>query len=190
MSIRGLLQVFSFRMIGVGDKNLFYRSGRENCHYERIEFRFGGIASRGGPPEPWLLKHSRDYGACEHGYGLVERVARFDIREHKQVGIAAYRAFDSFYLGAVGVAGSLHVHRTTHLDIAERAGFCFFNQTDIIGRVGEFWVYFFREVNQSDVGMLDSKAPACGQIVAQNCLTLSQCRIGITATSEKNISLW
>lgn len=125
----------------------------------------------------------------EKGDSLIESIARFDIRENQDIGLAVDGRYNAFDVAARLFAGSLYIQWAVDDDISELACLGKFHNIDIIQRMRELGAHLFRTMDKCDTRLFDTKwrqVWMAYQIISMRCCKVGR---GMTAASEKNSSL-
>ena len=125
----------------------------------------------------------------EKGDSLIESIARFDIRENQDIGLAVDGRYNAFDVAARLFAGSLYIQRAVDDDVSELACLGKFHNIDIIQRMRELGAHLFRTMDKCDTRL---SIPKWWQVwMAYQIISMRCCKVGrgMTAASEKNSSL-
>ena len=106
------------------------------------------------------MKQPRHIGMREKGDSLIESIARFDIRENQDIGLAVDGRYNAFDVAARLFAGSLYIQRAVDDDISELACLGKFHNIDIIQRMRELGAHLFRTMDKCDTRLFDTEMAA------------------------------
>ena len=96
----------------------------------------------------------------EKGDSLIESIARFDIRENQDIGLAVDGRYNAFDVAARLFTGSLYIQRAVDDDISELACLGKFHNIDIIQRMRELGAHLFRTMDKCDTRLFDTEMAA------------------------------